>query len=366
MELRESGFSLEQVIRRKKEHALRSFQFSPDPDLSRLRFELWGEGKMRAVFDIGRNNHVTSERIIEKEPRRSSLVKVDKGATEVAIRDVAQTGADDISKETREALSRRLVNERFARRYFHAAFGNFVLPERPLLRKIPLSREAIDAFYPSVILPESFPAFCKITTLVYVQKKAPEEAFSDFSHDVLFRCAERTETPSDAALFQGNRTFIDLHTSWHDIRQLAGISGEVREIMRLAREDAGLRMLLQDFLTRAYTYTEDTGEVLDLFGTSNVRLYKDASDSWRLVFLDAYARGRAFAQAQEAVRATLQGYELTDNEYLALVCSLNYVRNMNALALTINAPERFRLSPSDIAPAMQKILPSLRRALASS
>jgi hypothetical protein len=366
MERRGNDFSSERVIHEKKEHVLRSLQPSPDSDLSRLRLELWGEGKMRAVFDIGRNDHVTPERTVEKEPHRSSLVKVDKGATEIAIRDVAQTGADDISKETREAFSRRLVNERFARRHFHVAFGDFVLPERPFLRKIPLSREAIGAFYPSVVLPDSFPVFCELTTLVYVQKKAPQEAFADSSYDVLFRCAELIETPSDAALFQGNRTFIDLHASWHDIHQLAGISGEVREIMRLAREDAGLRVLLQDFLTRAHAYTQDTGEVLDLFGMNNVRLYKDASDSWRLAFLDAYARGRAFAQAQEAVRATLRGYELTNNEYLALACSLNYARNMNALALTINAPQRFRLSLSDIAPAMQKIIPFLRKALASS
>lgn len=85
-----------------------------------------------------------------------------------------------------------------------------------------------------------------------------------------------------------------------------------------------------------------------------------------MLLLDAYAPGRAFAQAQEALRALAAGYEITDNEGLAIMSAVNYVRGMNALALASNAPQRFRLSQSDTAPILRKLLPYMRKKFSSS
>lgn len=336
-----------------------SHALSSSEELVSLRPALLGEGKMRAVFEIPRSAHDR----FEKKEQRGLVVKVDKGATEAALYDLFRTGNLEISTAQRESFSRRFVHERFSYRVYQESFSPHVLPEKAYMRKVPLTRALVREFYPHMHVPASFPAAFEVTTFVYVQARAPQEAFSEASLGMLFGCSESERISSDSALFHANRTFIDLHESWHDIRQLSGLSPDVRALMHRVREDVSLRSILRQFLAQAFSYTERTGEIVDLFGADNARLFHDAQGDWKLVLLDAYAKGRAFAHAQEAIRAAILGFDITNNEGFALIASLNYARHMNALALAINAPERFRLSRADIAPVVQKLTPFLRKVL---
>lgn len=364
MDKRGAAFSPGRASHERKQRISQALALSSDSDIGRLRPELLGEGRTRVVFELRRDAHTRPDcSLVEKERNRGVLVKVDKGATEAALRDILRTGNLEISQEIREALSRRLVSERFALKSFYQRFRNIALPEKIFLRKIPLSRAAIEEFFPDIALPETFPSSLELPTLVYAQERAPAAAFGSSSHELLFRCTEREASPSDSALFHGNRTFVDLHTSWHDIRQLSGISPEVRKILLTLDQEPGLRDVLRDFCEQSLKYVQDTGEILDLFGADNARLYQDEKGVWHILLIDAYARGRVFAHAQEAIRAASLNYPITDNEALALVSSLNYVRNMNALALAVNASGRFKIFPSDIAPLAQKLLPVMRKAL---
>lgn len=122
-----------------------------------------------------------------------------------------------------------------------------------------------------------------------------------------------------------------------------------------------MKAVIADLLKASHDYLEETGNVLDFLGADNARLYKNEKGDWKVLLLDAYTSGRAFARAQEALRALAAGYEITDGEGLAVMSAVNYARGMNALALVSNAPQRFRLSKSNIAPILRKLLPHMRK-----
>lgn len=342
----------------RKARVAEALKASPHPELARLRPEILGEGKGRTVFELSR----------EKAERggRGVVVKVDRGACEVAVRDILRTGLPDISKETRETLSNRLVRERFARKDFQNAFQDFALPERCFLRKIPLPTSAIREFLPDISLPEKFPNLHEITTLVYVQERAPAAAFAQESHEFVFRCPERDPEYAEDTIFRANQAFLDLHAPWNEIPALPGFGPEFRAIFSLIRQDGQLKAVIADLLKASHDYLKETGNVLDFLGADNARLYKNEKGDWKLLLLDAYTPGRAFAQAQEALRALAVGYEITDNEALAVMGAVNYARGMNALALVSNAPQRFRLSQGDVALILRKLLPYMRKKFALS
>lgn len=349
-------FSPGRSVKERKEHIANVLQESTHPDFMHFRPNILGEGSRRTVFDIARNRN---------EERRGVVVKIDRGMYEVAVRDVLRTQLGEVSSSLREAFSRRLTQERCAIKVFHKSFEGFVLPEKCFLRKVPCSPSIIREFFPEISFSEQSILPHEIPSMVYIQERAPDAAFGDHAHQMMFGCSERNTQYHDDTLFRANSAFIDLHEPWNSTTHFPGLSPDICRILREMREDVSLRGIMQEFIRCAYAYTEQTGDVLDLFGTDNGKLYKDAHGAWHLVLLDAYASGRIFAQAKEALRALLFGYEITDNETLAILHSINYTRNMNALALVSNTPERFKLSSSDVAQTLHRLLPRMRRQLSA-
>lgn len=225
MEERGSNFFPGRANDARKARVVEALKTSLHPELARLRPKILGEGSGRTVFELSR----------EKAERgaRGVVVKVDRGACEVAVRDILRTGLLDISEKTRKILSNRLVCERFDRKNFQNAFQNFALPERCFLWKIPLTTSAIREFFPEISLPEKFPNLHEITTLIYVQERAPAVAFAQESHEFIFRCPERDPEYAEDTVFRANKAFLDLHAPWGEIPALPGFGPEFRSIFPL-------------------------------------------------------------------------------------------------------------------------------------
>lgn len=336
----------------------------PDPSVGDLHPVILGEGKFRIAFALHRPESVQlSDKKIEKNGDRGVIVKIDKGATAIALKEVFSTHASDISSRTHDAFSRRFAYERAARSTFDHFFSGMSLSEKIFLQKVPFSRTMIHELFPSISIPDNAPSSLTVSTLVYLQKKSPDAAFGTSSHELLFRSFERTESLSDADFFRANSAFVDLHGSVDDISQSSGISPEVIEAIRIAQEDEGLRDLLLDVLQRSFAYTSKTGATLDFTGSDNARFYRDDSGEWRMLFLDTYTPKPLFNVAREALRARALGHEITESEVFALIASLNYVRNMHALALALQSPVRFHLASFDTAPLLQNLFPYLQKIL---
>ncbi len=352
-----SSFSPGRANEQRRARIAETFRASPHQELSHFQPEILGEGQNRTVFELVRSDCERSQRGV--------VIKVDRGACEVAVKDIIRTGRDDISLKTREIFSKRLVSERYGRKAFQEAFKEFAIPERCFLRRIPIPSGAIREFLPSIVLPENFSEMHEVTTLVYVQQRVPHAAFAEGSSEFRFRYSERDRAYDDETLFQANRVFLDGHTSLMDVSRITSFDPHFREVLAQARYDAPTRKLLCRLLDAAYEYTKQTGNILDFFGPDNARIYTDTDGQQKLALVDAYIPGRIFARAQEALRAAALGYEMSHNEVLAIVSAVSYARNMNAIALIVNSPHRFRLLQSDVAPLLRILSSTIRRELSA-
>jgi hypothetical protein len=117
-------------------------------------------------------------------------------------------------------------------------------------------------------------------------------------------------------------------------------------------ENEGLRHALQDFTRRAIKYTNKTGEILDLAGSDNIIVVRDAQGNWNYKITDGLfpSRGRAMVrQAGEYLSLVANGNSgrLDKGDILVLMNTLNYTRTVNGFANIWGIKERINIVPGD-------------------
>lgn len=105
-------------------------------------------------------------------------------------------------------------------------------------------------------------------------------------------------------------------------------------------DDAGLRDAVRDFVVKAQTFAEETGEILDIVGMNNIVFYeKDGTWTYKLIdpiypFLD-----RVLDRARKVYLSEKKPEEMTGQEHNALVHGVVFTRLINGLSLLLNRIE---------------------------
>lgn len=111
-----------------------------------------------------------------------------------------------------------------------------------------------------------------------------------------------------------------------------------------AANDPIFRSALTDFLERAITFTEKTGQLLDLVGGDNlVFLHTASARSWRFLLVDVLpTRALTASDALDALQRFKQGEEFNQEIRSKILNGLHWTRCINGLASGLGMPQRIR------------------------
>jgi hypothetical protein len=137
-----------------------------------------------------------------------------------------------------------------------------------------------------------------------------------------------------------------------DIGNVFLIQPMLQHVIRTLWNDPIFKETVRSFIVSAVRYSNETGETLDLAGSNNVFISKNAS-GYTCTLLDALYPGtsKLLPQFKEILSRVDAGETITSSEYGVILNTINYVRTINVLAQVTNVTERIVLfeSPEDAA-----------------
>ncbi len=233
--------------------------------------------------------------------------------------------SDDMRAQIETELKEKDEQSKALRNYF----GNeHTLAERRYLMKVPVTGEILtDIFkgdWKGRIPPASSLEMKKAWSSVIVQQRA--EAISDTTHLSLN--------------FEGF-----LEDGKYD-------ETAIQNILALSEIDPALRDSLKEFVSKAVSYANDTGNILAMAGKDNVIFYKEANNSdnvneekWNYLLVDALPihNEPVFKMSQEIARKIMDDQKITEHEKTLLKKGLNFTRTINGLAEKLGMMERSSL-----------------------
>lgn len=307
-----------------------------------------GEGGVHAVFDFPKKK--------EAEGRRNVLAKVHRPLLFSNLERNLTAGLplDTLSPQQKTAIERRLLRDREAFKVLKKYFGGAVLGQRERLQKVPVSNEVLARLASSRETPLTIPPDVhEAWTTVVFQERAPPEALGERSLALQDVYLEKNKLLDDELYQTINARLLDGQLP-ERVYGLAAFSRALDVLLERAAEDEDLKAALRSFADTCIRYTEDTGEILDLVGPDNARIYQDSESQWKTILLDALSPGQEWIRAREAIRAMQRGLDAR-GESVTMANALNYARFVNALEIGVGGKERLRLSDQPIAPLSRKL-----------
>jgi hypothetical protein len=141
----------------------------------------------------------------------------------------------------------------------------------------------------------------------------------------------------------------------------------MKQLLERLRQEPSLKEAVRIFTDQAIDFTNQTGEIIDVVGKSNVRVYKE-DEEWKFLLADpVYAERVAWRDAQSLVpkaKATKKKLrpEVLRRQTIPTVNALNYARLINSLAAVSDNDRRLKLEDigavsSDILHDFQALIP---------
>lgn len=105
-------------------------------------------------------------------------------------------------------------------------------------------------------------------------------------------------------------------------------------------EDPSLREAVRDFVVKAQTFAEESGEILDVVGMNNIVFYEEEG-KWTYKLIDPIYPfvDRVLDRARKAYLSGKEPKEMTSEEHVALVHGVVFTRLINGLSLLLNRIE---------------------------
>ena len=239
------------------------------------------------------------------------------------------TQLDSMSDDMRAQIEAELKEKDEQSKALRNYFGNeHTLAERRYLMKVPVTGEILtDIFkgdWKGRVPPASSLEMKKAWSSVIVQQRA--EAISDPEHLSLN--------------FEG---FLEDGKYYETA---------IQNILKLSETDRDLKDSLKEFVGKAVSYANETGNILAMAGRYNVIFYKEAKKSdnvneekWNYLLVDALPihNEPVFKMSQEIARKIANNKEVIPHEKTLLKKGLNFTRTINNLAEKLGMAERLTL-----------------------
>lgn len=121
---------------------------------------------------------------------------------------------------------------------------------------------------------------------------------------------------------------------------------KLKVLLERAEADEQLRESLKELVEKSISYTQETGEILDLIGEDNVVLSKKDGE-WTYRLVDAlYPHNARMVEKTKAVMLKLSiGKAIDEGEQNILMNAFNYVRTINGLAEKLGVEKRLNIIP---------------------
>jgi hypothetical protein len=255
--------------------------------------------------------------------------------------------ANSIEGNTTSEIQRYFESESTRFRALRSYFHNQHVPKQiKRLCAVPLSHRLQNMLFHG----EHRDAVRNFPTVVTVQEKV-RGLGSKGSTDICSGYAEHEGSLLDPSRYKEVTNQL-LSGQKVDILNFFGIQPMVAQVIRKMWNDPVFKETVRSFVESAIKYSNETGETLDLAGSNNVYISKNAS-GYTCTLLDALYPGTSKLLPQfEATLARINaGDTIERSERSVILNTLNYVRTINALAQVAGVTERIILfaSPKDVA-----------------
>jgi hypothetical protein len=288
------------------------------------------------------------EHIVYEVPGHPDIVvKLETGLLKEIIEWNLERGQpiDSLPAELKPRVSEYLEQEAACHQQLKRYFGVDHVPGlKEFLVKIPITRNILNALY------EGNPpaATDKVWGVVMIQKRA--EALNDPNRlVVLSGYVEDGKAPEDLDN-EATRHFVFGKSPEERIEKekLFKIKshGNLRVFLEKLESDEDLRELLKELVEKIITYTEETGEILDLAGQDNVVLFqKDGKWTYELVDASFSGGNKMFKKTKTTLLKFSDGSEIGEQEKHILLNVFCFIWTVNGLAEQVGAQKRINIVP---------------------
>lgn len=231
-------------------------------------------------------------------------------------------------------------------------FPGHLLSERDTVGTIPVSQDLIAEVFPDSA--ESINSAIKteltdIKTIIRIQEKLPPEAIdTKTARSFNFRRLEFVRNISATDYEELSEYLIGPKpdVSDEEMRKLfIDIAGpEIRGLYELAIQHEDIEKAIEDFLTRAAKYTNETGNILDLSGRNNVIFFDDDGQPTYLMPDVVYPSSDTANNSMEVFQVDLSRLRgQYSKPSTLLIDTLNYTRTINGLCELLGLPDRISI-----------------------
>lgn len=232
---------------------------------------------------------------------------------------------DTLSQEMKSKIEEEVVIKNQQIRELKRSFGKeHTVAERMYLMQVPVTNELLDEIYINDWKGRTAPML-------------PAESSEVWSTVTVQKKVEAVHNPDHISLHFG---------PFREDGEIAPEEQEkINEISSLARKDPEFSQTVRDFVSKAVSFTKDTGNILALAGVDNV-VFSKQNNKWNYLLIDALSvnNERVFQKARGIIEKKVKGESISDHEKDLLKKAVNYERVMNDLASTVDIPERLELS----------------------
>lgn len=221
-------------------------------------------------------------------------------------------------------------------------FGEAIPRERVLLRDIPLSKKAVEAFFREEF--EEVPLPEKTLAWISIQKRIPvhtSDAVQINWHYPEAETGDISSEMSDEAYTRAHNLLIGKPSN--DISNTSLSQSEIKDILQLYPDleplydqfstQADLEPAIRKFAEQAISYIQDTGKMLDLIGSGNA-FFTAEQGQWKLHLPDVVdsSSQNMIEVLKEVARKMTKKSKAEENQIRYARNGLNTIRFVNALA----------------------------------
>lgn len=337
-------------VRIPKNEAVRTGKIETDTQeiFEKNEFQYLGAGAENIVFEV------------EGYPNEVAKVHAKTLGELIDINVSRDLAPDEATSEQWNHLKKYVREARARHKELKEYFGDAVLDEQILRRQIPVTRELLEAAEREDTAKKLEPGKTyKLWTAVRMQERLPEAALDDKdSYSFNTNYLERRLSLSDEEYAALNADLLDgagllAEEYLKDYPELA-------KILERMKNEPEIAEAIQEFVKNAIKYTTETGEIIDVAGKSNLRLYKD-DEKWKIVLADPMlGQKQTWASATMALGGLANDYAIQPNKLGPALNSLNYARLLNSMAVVTGISDRLRF-PHEVGEASVKFLHALEK-----
>ena len=330
-------------------------------------FEIAGHPDAVAKVDLKELKTTIKEDAANKKRWDALSGNTEDDASEAAREAAMKEFAEKRSKDMLEKIAAAKARWEKLKEYFPA----FAKDEKYYIDRVPVNGEIFEAA--TGIPPEKSKLdterLIALPAILRVQEKIPQEVLDspdtfdlgmNYQEGELGLSLQQYEKDNQDLLLGDGKTAAEYLKK----TETAGKKNSLAKLMRRMQTDPKLKGLMEAFTSHAIAYTNDTGEMLDIFGKSNILVHKNADNQWTMSFMDAlhpYEQG--WNKAQDSLKKDPSDPDFKRTHAGQAVNALNYAKSINALASISGLEDRLHLPDATALQDAKKFLTTTRNKL---